>query len=126
MPLFRRLCVLFAVLIFSTAIPLRAAGLSLAFLPDLRVMPVPVPQELRSFEYSVQVNGKPIDVAHAAASYDYVNIEAATSIRITITANEDGFWDHGVDVQPWRLGIRPTRNGRTIEFQIKDPVKLAI
>jgi hypothetical protein len=94
-----------------------------------RVQGVAVPQELKSYEYTVEANGKSIDVAHAAASYDYINIEATTGFHLSITANEDGFWDRGVNVEPWRLGIRPTRTGRagrTIEFDIKDSVKLAI
>ena len=95
-----------------------------------RVQNVPVPKELKSFEYTVEANGKPIDVAHAAASYDYLNIEANQAFHLSITANEDGYWDKGVDVEPWRLGIRPLRTGRTIEFDIHDPthesVKLAI
>ena len=32
------------------------------------VIPVPVPEEMRSTSFSVLVNGKPVDVAHAAAS----------------------------------------------------------
>jgi len=93
---------------------------------EARVLPVPVPKELKSFEYSVEVDGKPVDVAHAAASYDFVSIEATTAVKVSITANEDGFWDRGVDIQPWRLGIRPARYGRTIEFQLKDVAKLSI
>jgi hypothetical protein len=91
-----------------------------------RVQGVPVPKELKSFQYTVEANGKPVDVAHAAASYDYINIEATTAFHLSITANEDGFWDQGVDVEPWRLGIRPTRTGRTIEFDVHDSMKLAI
>jgi hypothetical protein len=122
----RRTVGLLAVILFSAGFTFRAEAGGLAFLPDLRVIPVPVPQELRSFEFSVEVNGKPVDVAHAAASYDYVSVEAAASVKISITANEDGFWDRGVDIQPWRLGIRPERYGRTIQFQLKDPAKLSI
>ena len=113
----RRIVVLFAVLVVLAA-SARSA--------NARVLGVPVPKELRSFEYTVEANGKPIDVAHAAASYDYINIEATTAFHLSITANEDGFWDRGVDVEPWRLGIRPARTGRTIEFDIKDSTKLAI
>lgn len=91
-----------------------------------RVWPVPVPPELRSTRFTVAVDGKPVDVVHAAASYDYVSIETNSSIKITITASEPGFWNRGVDVQPWRLGLRPTRDGQTIELHLKDPVKLAI
>jgi hypothetical protein len=87
---------------------------------------VKVPQQMRSAQFTVTVNGKPLDVAHAAASYDFVNIDAAGPVRIAITANEKGFWDKGVDVQPWRLGIRPIRAGQTITFDLKDPAKLSV
>jgi hypothetical protein len=93
---------------------------------EARVFPVPVPKELLSTQFNVTVNGKPVDVAHAAASYDYVSIESTTAIKIAITASEVGFWDHGVDIQPWRLGIRPERSGRTITFQLEGPAKLSI
>jgi hypothetical protein len=89
-------------------------------------MPVPVPKELLSSQFKVEINGKPADVAHAAASYDFVSVEATTAVRVSITANENGFWDRGVDIQPWRLGIRPQRKGNTIEFELKDVAKLSI
>jgi hypothetical protein len=101
----------------------------IAVIPSLagaRVVPVPVPDELRSTSFSVLVNGKAVPVAHAAASYDYVSLDATGPVKVAITAAEDGFWDAGVDIQPWRLGIRPKRTGRTIEFQLKEPAKLSI
>ena len=91
-----------------------------------RVLPVPVPQQLRSSQFAVQVDGKPVDVARAASSYDYVSIDATGPVKIAVTANSDGFWDQGVDIQPWRLDIRPVRQGRTIQFQLKDPAKISI
>jgi hypothetical protein len=100
--------------------------LSFGSLAEARVLPVPVPQEMRSSQFTVLVNGKPVDVVHAAASYDYLNIETTVPIRISITASEHGFWDRGVDIQPWRLGIRPDRKGDTIQFRLKDPAKLSI
>src|SRR5579859_339542 len=93
---------------------------------EARVSPVPVPQEMRSSQFHVEVNGKPVDVAHAAASYDYVSVESSGPVTISITASEGGFWDRGVDVQPWRLGIRPERKGNTIEFKLKDAAKISI
>ncbi|MFC5861039.1 PKD domain-containing protein [Acidicapsa dinghuensis] len=103
-----------------------ALALTSAPFAGARVWPVPVPPELRSTRFTVAVDGKPVDVVHAAASYDYVSIETNSAIKVTITAAQQGFWDRGVDVQPWRLGLRPTRKGQTIELEIKDPVKLAI
>ncbi len=109
------LVVLSVILVLSTCLP--ANG---------RVAEIPVPQDLKSSEFTVLVNGKPTDVVHAAASYDFANIDTNGPVKITITAAEDGFWDHGVDIQPWRLGIRPVRKGRTIEFLLRDPAKLSI
>lgn len=91
-----------------------------------RVLPVPVPQQLRSSQFTVQVDGRPVDVAHAASSYDYVSIDATGPVKIAVTASQNGFWDQGVDIQPWRMGIRPVRTGRTIQFQLKDPAKISI
>ena len=91
-----------------------------------RVMGVPVPKQMLSLQFQVVVNGTPVDVAHAAASYDFVSVNTTGPITIAVTANENGFWDRGVDIQPWRLGIRPVRNGRTITFKLKDPAKISI
>ena len=91
-----------------------------------RVQPVPVPEELRSNAFTVTVNGQTVDVAHAAASYDFVSFDVTGSVNVSITAAEPGFWDHGVDVEPWRLGIRPVRQGQTISFRLAGPSKLSI
>ena len=91
-----------------------------------RVQPVPVPPELRSTAFTVTVNDKPVDVAHAAASLDFVNFDITGPVTIAITATQPGFWDRGVDVEPWRLGIRPVREGQTIRFKIQGPQKLSI
>jgi hypothetical protein len=91
-----------------------------------RVQAAPVPQEMRSSAFTVSVNGKPVDVAHAAASYDYVSFDAAGPVTVEITAADAGFWDKGVDIQPWRLGLRPIRQGQTIRFRLTGPAKLSI
>ena len=91
-----------------------------------RVQPIPVPPELRSTAFTVTVNDTPVDVAHAAASYDFVNFDITGPVTIAITASHPGFWDRGVDIEPWRLGIRPTRDGQTIRFKIEGPQKLSI
>jgi len=72
------------------------------------------------------VNGKSVDVAHAAASYDYVSFDTTGAVDIEITSAEPHFWDRGVDIQPWRLGLRATRDGQTIRFRLATPAKLAI
>jgi hypothetical protein len=91
-----------------------------------RIQAAPVPQELKSTAFTVTVSGKPVDVAHAAASYDWVSFDITGPVDIAIAAAEPGFWDRGVDVQPWRLGIRPTREGDTIRFHLAAPAKLSI
>lgn len=97
-----------------------------ALLAATRVTPVPVPAEMRSSAYTVIVNGQPVDVAHAAANYDFINFDITGPVTISITASETGFWDKGVDIEPWRLGIRPVRDGQTITFRISGPQKLSI
>ena len=91
-----------------------------------RVQPVPVPPEMRSTDFTVTVNGKPVDVAHAAANYSFVSFDITGPVTVEITAAEAGFWDRGVDIQPWRLGLRPKRQGQTIQFKLDGPAKLSI
>ncbi len=86
----------------------------------------PVPPEMRSTAFSVSVDGQPVDVAHAAASYEYVSFDTTGPVTVEITASEPGFWDRGVDIEPWRLGIRAQRQGRTIRFKMEGPAKLSI
>jgi hypothetical protein len=81
---------------------------------------------LRSTAFTITVDGKPVDVAHAAASYDFANFDITGPVEISITASTDGFWDRGIDIQPWRLGIRAQRDGRTIRFKLAAPAKLSI
>jgi hypothetical protein len=97
-----------------------------AALAASRVEPVPVPPELRSTAFTVTVNGKPVDVAHAAASYDFASFDMTGGVEVAITATADGFWDGGVDIQPWRLGLRAQRDGRTIRFKLASAAKLSI
>jgi hypothetical protein len=101
-------------------------AVSVAAFAAPRVQPVPVPPELRSTAFTVTVNNEPVDVAHAAASYDFVNFDVTGPVTIAVTAAAPGFWDQGVDIEPWRLGIRPTRDGQTIRFKIAGPQKLSI
>jgi len=91
-----------------------------------RVQAAPVPAEVRSTAFTVNVNGQPVGVAHAAASYEFVSFDTTGPVDIAITAAEKGFWDHGVDIQPWRLGLRATRDGQTIRFRLAAPAKLSI
>ena len=91
-----------------------------------RVQPVPVPPEMRSSAFTVTVNGKPVDVAHAAASYEFASFDVTGPVQVVITAAQPGFWDSGVDIEPWRLGLRPVRQGQTIRFKLPGPAKLSI
>jgi hypothetical protein len=91
-----------------------------------RVQAAAVPAEMRSNAFTVTVNGQPVGVAHAAASYEFVSFDITGPVDITITAAERGFWDRGVDIQPWRLGLRATRDGQTIRFHLAAPAKLSI
>jgi hypothetical protein len=113
LPGFRAL--LFAVLVLSMAAPAAA-----------RVQAAQVPAEMRSTVFTVKVDGHPVDVAHAAASYEFVSFDITAPVTVEITAADAGFWDKGVDIQPWRLGLRPVRQGSTIRFKLAGPAKLSI
>lgn len=91
-----------------------------------RVQPVPVPEEIRSAAFVVRVNGVAVDVAHAAASLEYASFDMTGPVTVEVTATEPEFWNRGVDVEPWRLGIRPERKGNTIRFKLNAPAKLSI
>ena len=81
---------------------------------------------MRSAAFTVAVNGKTVDVAHAAASYDWVSFDMTGPVEVAITAAAPGFWDRGVDIEPWRLGLRPVREGQTIRFRLAHAAKLSI
>ncbi|MFZ0304805.1 MAG: PKD domain-containing protein [Terracidiphilus sp.] len=91
-----------------------------------RLEAAPVPDEMRSYFFAITVNGQRVDVAHAAANFEFASFDLVGPAEITITAAETGFWNRGVDIQPWRLGLHATRNGQTIRFRINGPVKLSI
>jgi hypothetical protein len=81
---------------------------------------------MRSTAFTVKVDGQPVDVAHAAASYEFVSADITGPVTVEITAADASFWDKGVDIQPWRLGLRPVRQGATIRFKLSAPAKLSI
>jgi hypothetical protein len=91
-----------------------------------RVQPVPVPAELRSTVFTVTVDGKPVDVAHAADRLEFASFDATGPVTVEVTASDPKFWDAGVTVEPWRLGIRPVRKGATLRFTLDGPAKLSI
>ena len=81
---------------------------------------------MRANFFTVTVNGQPVEAAHAAASYEFVSFDTKGPAQVAITADQAGFWDGGVDIEPWRLGLRAVRDGQTIRFKIPGPVKLSI
>jgi PA14 domain len=103
-----------------------ALALPVAAQAAARVQAAPVPPEMRANDFIVRVNGQTVEVAHAAASYEYVSFDATGPVIVEITAAEKGFWDKGVDIQPWRLGLRPVRQGQSIRFRLSGPAKLSI
>lgn len=86
----------------------------------------PVPPEIASNHFIVTINGQQTPVMHAALNLYFLNFDARKHMTISVTAPTDDFWSAGVDVQPWRLGIRPHRDGRTITFKLNGPAKIAI
>ncbi len=86
----------------------------------------PVPAEIASTHFVVTVDGQSTLVMHAAVNLYFLNFEARKHMTISVTAESDDFWAKGVEVQPWRLGIRPQRDGRTITFKLDGPAKISI
>ena len=86
----------------------------------------PVPPEIASSHFVVTIDGYQTPVMHAALNLYFLNFEAHKHMTISVTAPTDDFWASGVEVQPWRLGIRPHREGRTITFKLDGPAKVSI
>ena len=94
-----------------------------------QVQAAPVPAEMRNSFFAVTVNNERVDVAQAASHYEFVNFDVIGPAEISITAADPHFWDRGVDIEPWRLGLRaahPAGEPQTIRFRVPGPVKLAI
>ncbi len=85
-----------------------------------------VPAEIASNHFLVTIDGQQTPVLHAALNLYFLNFEAHKHTKISVTAPTDDFWAAGVEVQPWRLGIRPHRQGRVITFTLDGPAKIAI
>ncbi len=115
-PGYRTLLLLF----FVTICAYRAAA---------QVQAAPVPPEMRSGFFAVTIDNQRVDVAHAASNYEFVSFDTTGPVEITITAADPHFWDAGVDIEPWRLGLRATHplgEPQTIRFRMPGPVKLSI
>ncbi|MGO8757965.1 MAG: PA14 domain-containing protein [Terracidiphilus sp.] len=94
-----------------------------------QVQAAPVPPEMRNSYFAVTVDNQRIDVAQAASNYEFVNFDVTGPAEISITAADPHFWDRGVDIEPWRLGLRathPAGEPQTIRFRLPGPVKLSI
>ena len=94
-----------------------------------RVYTAPVPAEMRSSAFTLTVNGHAVNVAHAAARYEFASFDITGPAEIAITAVDPHYWDRGVDIEPWRLGLRAERDRKapqTIRFKVPGPVKLSI
>jgi hypothetical protein len=84
------------------------------------------PAEIASTHFTVTIDGKTFPVMHAALNDYFLNFEADRHLQVTVTADKDDFWAKGVEIQPWRLGIRPTREGRSIKFYLDGAAKISI
>jgi hypothetical protein len=113
----------FRALLVSLFLPLTAAPIA------AQVQAAPVPPEMRNSFFAVAAGNQRVDVAHAASNYEFVNFDTNGPVDISITAADPHFWDRGVDIEPWRLGLRathPATEPQTIRFRLPGPVKLAI
>jgi hypothetical protein len=86
----------------------------------------PIPSEVSSNHFIVTVGGTSSPVMHAVSGYYLLNFAIDGPTKITVTADDPHYWDTGVEVQPWSLGIRPQLQGRTISFTLSSPVKISI
>ena len=93
---------------------------------SVRASLVQVPGEIASNHFLISINGETTPVMHAAQNCYFLNFEMKKRVTVTVTADADDFWARGVEVQPWRLGIRPRVAGRTIAFTLDRPGKLSI
>ncbi len=94
-----------------------------------RLQAAPVPPEMRSSFFAVTVNNQRVDVAQAASHYEFVSFDTSGPVEISITAADPTFWNSGVDIEPWRLGLRPTHTAaepQTIRFRLPGPAKIAV
>lgn len=86
----------------------------------------PVAAEIASNHFLVTIDGQQTPVMHAALNLYFLNFEAHRHMKISVTAPTDDFWTKGVEVQPWRLGIRPQRSGRVLTFTLDGPAQITI
>jgi hypothetical protein len=110
---------------------LALALVSSAALVPLPAQTWPVPPEISAgTHFTVTLDGRSTPVMHAAMNIDFLNFPVSSrpgrKIKVTVTADNDEQWSKGVEVEPWRLGIRPVRSGRTLSFEIENPGQITI
>ena len=81
---------------------------------------------ISSDHFIVSINGHLTPAMHAALNLYFLNFDARKHQTISVTAPTPDFWARGVEVQPWRLGIRPAVQGRTITFELRGAQKISI
>ena len=85
-----------------------------------------IPAEIASEHFVVTIDGQRTPVMHAALNLYFLNFAARPHARVTVTAASDTFWSQGVEIEPWRLNLRPERSGRTLSFRLDGEAKLTI
>jgi hypothetical protein len=81
---------------------------------------------MRTDKFTVKIDGHQAALAHAASNYCFLSFDLAGSAKISITAAQPDYWKRGVEVQPWRMNVRPAVHGNTITFTLRHPAKLSI
>ncbi len=80
----------------------------------------PVPPEMRTGFFAIEANHERVDVAHAAANYEFVSFDITGPVEIAITAAETGIL--GSRRRHSALAARPARRcgrGQTIRFSLQ-------
>ncbi|MFL6306330.1 MAG: PKD domain-containing protein [Candidatus Sulfotelmatobacter sp.] len=85
-----------------------------------------IPAQLQSDFFRISIHGQRSRAFHAVSGYYLLSFELAGPVSISVIASDPHFWDHGVQVQPMRLGIRPHRRGNTITFAVAGPGKYVV
>ena len=115
--------------LFVFLLVLTSASCGAAQVETALVHAAPVPDQMRNSFFAVTVNSQQVDVAHAASNYEFASFDVTGPVDISITAADSHFWDSGVDIEPWRLGLRASRpegEPQTIRFRLPGPAKLSI
>ncbi len=110
----------------ATSLRITCAMILTSAVAQAKVNVYSLPEDIRSDHFNVTINGQPASVSHAATGYYFVNFDLDGTTEISITASTEDYWAKGVEVEPWRHGIRPVLQGKTITFSISKPLKLSV